>query len=179
MALTRWRLTDPDHVDYFASLQWIVRLEDGIDSFFAGVALVGGAGMLVERARGRSPKSWGPGRWVWFLVASYLFLKLLDPICSTVSQHIWAVGLNQASLIQDVIEGFRWKYGEFLLRSTSWFILAFGLTALVAGTPRDPNPDSREWAGWAFAFLLVSTVLALKTLLLLGYPESMMGGGMG
>ena len=59
MALTRYRLTDPDYVEFCGVLTWIVRLEDGIDAFFEGVALVGGLGILLEQARGKSPRIWG------------------------------------------------------------------------------------------------------------------------
>jgi len=175
MALTRYRLTDADYQELCAVLTGIVRLEDGIDAFFEGVALVGGLGILVERARGKSPRILGPGRRIWALVASYLLLHLVDPICGTVSAHIWDV-FHQDSLIEDVLEGLRWRYGQVLLPSVSWFLLALALPAFAARSQLGAKPDGRERAGRVLAVLLISTVLILKALIVLGFQEGTMGG---
>jgi hypothetical protein len=175
MALTHYRLTDPDYEEVSAVLTGIVRLEGGIDAFFEGVALVGGLGLLVERVRRKSPRIWGPGRWIWALVASYLLLHVVDPICGTVSAHIWDV-FRQTSLIEDVLEGLRWRYDRVLLPSVSWFLLALALTTQAARPHLGAQSDGRERAGRVFAVLLISTVLVLKALILLGFQEGTMGG---
>jgi hypothetical protein len=178
LALVRYQQTDPDYQELGGFLTGIVRLEDGIDVFFAGVALVGGMGILVERARGRSPRNWGPGRWIWVIVASYLLLHVLDAFCGTLSAHIWAVGVNQASLVEDLLRGLRWKYGRYLLPSISWFTLALAMTSLLARPQLPPAPDARDRAGTVFAVLLIFCVLVLKVFILFGYQEGTMGGGM-
>ena len=89
LGLARHRLTDPDLAYSFGVLSWFVSFEIGADAFFAGVGLVGGLAVLVERLRGRSPSPWGPGRRVWFLVASYLLIILIDRILGTVMSRLF------------------------------------------------------------------------------------------
>jgi|GEM_PF-3133730 len=178
LGLTRYRLSDSDHAEAFSNLQWIVRFKDGIDTFYAGVAIVGSVGLLVESVRGRSPKTWGPGRWVWSFVALYLLFRQIDPICGTVSRHIWAVGMNSNSLISDLIYNVFCNNDWFLLTSAAWMLMAMWLTSLFARSPRELNPDGREWAGRVFALLLILTTFSLKALILLGHQEESMGGGL-
>ena len=73
LGLASYRLSWPGRAETFGPLSWIDWFEVGIDSIFAGVGLVSGLATFVEQTRGSSRVPWGPGRWVWFVVASYLF----------------------------------------------------------------------------------------------------------
>lgn len=178
LGLARYRLTWPEQAETFGALSRIDSFEIGIDSILAGVGLVGGLATLVERVRGRSPVLWGPGRWVWFLVASYLVLTLLNEIAGTIAIRFTPGIFIQDSMFTDIIRGLRGRYGELLLRPMTWFLLALGLTSLADPTQRTPTPDAREWGGRVFAVVIVSTGLCLRALLLLGIRQQSMGGGM-
>ena len=178
LGLARYRLTWPEQEESFGALSRIDLIEIGIDSILAGVGLVGGLATFIERVRGRSPVPLGPGRWVWFLVASYLLLTLLNEIAGTIAIRFAPGIFIQNSVFTDIIRGLRGRYGELLLRPMTWFLLALGLTLLADPRQRTPTPDAREWGGRVFAAVLVSTGLGLRTLLLLGIRQEAMGGGM-
>jgi hypothetical protein len=178
LGLARYRLTWPERAETFGAPSRIDSFELGIDSFLAGVGLVGGLATFVERVRGRSPVRWGPGRWVWCLVASYLLLALLNEIVGTIALRFTPGIFIQDSVPTDIIRGLRGRYGEFLPGSMTWLLLTLGLTSLADPTPRTLTPDAREWCGRVFAAVLVSTWLGLRALLLLGIRQQAMGGGM-
>ena len=178
LGLASYRLTWPDRADTFGPLSGIDWFEVGIDATLAGIGLVGGLATFAERARRSSHVPWGPGRWVWSLVASYLLLTLLDQILGTIAMRFApGVVFVQNSIPTDIIDGLRGRYGEFLFPFMTWFILSLGLTSLAVRAPRDPASDAREWCGRVFAVLLVSIGLGLRALLLLGFRRQVMGGG--
>ena len=178
LGLARHRLTDPDLAYSFGVLSWFVSFEIGADAFFAGVGLVGGLAVLVERLRGRSPSPWGPGRRVWFLVASYLLIILIDRILGTVMSRLFMDAYFSSSISDEIVSGMRGEYGEFLFPSMAWFLLALGLTSLTDHARRNLAADSRDWGGRLFAALLVSTWLGLRVLVLFNTYKQSMGGGM-
>jgi hypothetical protein len=176
--LARYRLTWPERAETFGAPSRIDSFELGIDSFLAGVGLVGGLATFVERVRGRSPVRWGTGRRVWCLVASYLLLTLLNELVGTIALRFTPGIFIQDSVSTDITRGLRGRYGEFLPQFMTWFLLALGLTSLADPTPRTPTPDGRECCGRVFAAVLVSSGLGLRALLLLGIRQQAMGGGM-
>jgi hypothetical protein len=178
LGLASYRLTWPDRAETFGPLSWIDWFEAGIDSTFAGVGLVSGLATFVERVHGSSRVPWGPGRWAWTVVASYLLLTLLDKVLGTIAIRFTPGIFIQKSIITDIMSGLRGRYGEFLFPSMTWFLLSLGLTSLAIRAPRNPTCDAREWCGRVFAVLLVSTGLVLRALLLLGFRLQFIGGGM-
>jgi hypothetical protein len=178
LGLASNRLTWPDRVETFGPSSAIDWFEVGIDSIFAGVGLVSGLATFVERARKSYRLPWGPGRYVWALVASYLILTFLDQILSTIAIRFNPeVAFIQNSIATDIVQGIRGRYGHSLFPFMTWFLLSLGLTSLAVRSPRDPAPDAREWCGRVFGVLLVSTGLGLRALLLLGIRHPGMGGG--
>ncbi len=185
LGLARYRLTGPELADTLTQLPPIYWYEEGIDSFLAGMALVGGLGTLIERARGKSPAAWGPGRWAWASLAIYLVIHLLEWTAEITAQYNQAivanprVGIGQNSLWEKILQEQRGGYSGLLLTSIPWFLLALGLTSLAAPGRRDSSPDAREWAGRLFAASIVAVAIGFTALLLLGFKPSGMGGGMG
>lgn len=178
LGLARYRLTWPEQAETFGTLSWVDSFEIGVDSIFAGVGLVGGLATFVERVRGKSPVCWGPGRWVWSIVASYLVLTTLDKILGTMAIRFEPGIYIQNSLSTEIIRGLRGRYFEFLLQPMTWFLTALGLTSLAGRTQRNPILDGRECGGRVFAAVLIFTGLGLRALQLLGIRSQVMGGGM-
>jgi len=178
LGLASYRLTWPDWGETFGPLSWIDWFEVGIDSIFAGVGLVSGLATFVEQVRRSSRVPWGPGRWAWAVVASYLLLTLFDEALGTIAIRFTPGIFIQNSVTTDILNGVRGRYGEFLFPSMTWFLLALGLTSLAVRATRTNVCDAREWCGRVFAGLLVTTGLALRALLLLGFRHQIMGGGM-
>ena len=179
LGLASYRMTWPDWEETFGSPSSIDRFEIGIDSIFAGVGLVSGLATFVEQVRRRLRVSWGPGRWVWGVVASYLLLTLFDKALGTIAiRSDPGMIFIQNPILTDILDGVRGRYGEFLFPSMTWFLLALGLTSLAVRTTRRTVCDAREWCGRVFASLLVATGLGLRALLLLGFRHQIMGGGM-
>jgi hypothetical protein len=165
-------------MDYYEVLSGFAVFQVGVDAFFAGVGLVGGLGVLVERLGGRPAVPWGPGRRTWLLVASYLVLTQLDMAVGTAASRLDPGLFFQGSIVDDIFNGLREDYGPFLLPPMAWFLLALGLTSL-ADAPRPARPaDAKEWGGRVFAGLIVSTWLGLRILIWLGVYRGSMGGGM-
>jgi hypothetical protein len=177
LGLASYRLTWPDRSSTFGPTSGIDWFEVGIDATFAGIGLVGGLATFCERARRSSRGPWGPGRWVWSLVASYFLLTLLDQILGTIAMRFApGVVFLQKSITTDIIDGIRGRYGAFLFPFMTWFLLSLGLTWLAVRAPRDPAPDAREWCGRVFGALVVSTGLGLRVFELLGFRSQIMGG---
>src|SRR5262249_46259973 len=105
LGLARYRLTWPERAETFGA-------PSRIDSFLAGVGLVGGLATFVERVRGRSPVRWGPGRWVWCLVASSLLLALLNEIVGTIAIRFTPGIFIQDSVSTEITRGLRGRFGE-------------------------------------------------------------------
>src|SRR4051794_37354566 len=110
MGLARYRL---NWSELSGLNSWLVWLEITVGGVCAGVALVGGLGLLIERARGKSPSPWGPGRWAWLFLASYLVLDGLDSFVRTVAVRLHTT--NSTSLIEDFLEGLQGEHGELLI----------------------------------------------------------------
>jgi hypothetical protein len=180
LGLARYRLNWPDLPESYPHLASIDQFEVGSDSFLAGVGLVGGLALGLRAALGRERRPWGPGRWVWFLIPTYLLLTLSDRVAGTVAARSIR-SFSSDPLGAEVINGFWGDYGGFLLPADDlrfvWFLLAAGLTGLVARAPHDPAPDAREWAGRVVAVLIIVNGLGLRALLLFGIREQGMGGG--
>ena len=120
----------------------------------AGVALVGLAGLLVERARRRSPAHWGLGRWSWAVAGLYAAWVHLVGFEGAAFR-----GYNQLGLIWVYFYGLREARPSLVP-----MLLSVWLTARFARLPRDPAPDAREWAGRAFGgFVVVVTAIRLAT----------------
>ncbi len=137
-----------------------------------------GLATLVEQVRRTSRVPWGPGRWAWAAVASYLLLTLVDEALGTIAIRFTPGIFIQNSVTTDILNGVRGRYGEFWFPSMTWFLLALGLTSLAVRATHTNVCDAREWCGRGFAGLLVTTGLALRALLLLGFRHQIMGGGM-
>jgi len=176
LGFARYRATGPEYTEFFGSL--LEQSQDFSDAILAGVALGEGLGVVVERVWGRSPSRWGPGRWVWCLAASYLVLRGLDCVGDTVSFRNSAVYV-QDSLNADLARGLRGKYAEFLIPQFAWFLLALGLTWLVARRGDAIVNDGRELTGRVFAALTVVLMLGFKVITLYGYYQGEIGGGTG
>ncbi len=134
-----------------------VRLFGG--AFLTGLALSGGVGLAVEAFRGRRPSTWGLGRWVWSIAAMFVLFSVASGL----------VALEVNRLVRDdslpPLDG---AVGGLLTRTAiyqffggfAWTIAALCATAMLAGSPRDPEPDAREWAGRLFASLAVALNIA-------------------
>ncbi len=143
-------------LDVRRSSDW-VRLLGG--SILTGMALAGGVGLAVETVRGRRPASWGLGRWIWsiatmfmvFFVASSLAgWRSIDSSARTgCPRSAWR---SRAYFERIAIHQF---FGAF-----AWTIAAVCTTAMLARSPRDPEPDAREWAGRLFASVAVALNIA-------------------
>jgi len=175
LGFNRYRATGEDYTEYYRTR--FMQFQDGADSILAGVALVEGLGVLIERVRGKSPARWGPGRWVWCLAATYLALRMLDLVRENVAARLSRT-YSSDSLWSAVLECVRGKYGEFLIPSFGWFLLALCLTALAARRGDSTAPDGREWSGRAYALVVVVVLLGFTVLTLLGFYQGGMGGGM-
>jgi len=175
LGFNRYRATGEDYAECYGT--GFQQFQDGADSILAGVALVEGLGILIERVRGKSPSRWGPGRWVWCLAATYLALQMLDLVRDNAAARLSRT-FSSDPLWSDVLRCVRGKYGEFLIPSFGWFLTALGLTALVARREESTAADGREWSGRAYAALVVVVLLCFKALTLLGFYQGGMGGGM-
>jgi hypothetical protein len=174
--LIRFRATGPDYRELCPT--FVDRLIDGTDVFFAGAAVVVGASVAVERARGTTHRAWGIGRWIWFASFAYVLLRVAERASDTLSHRRTAIHVDN-SWLSDVIVGFRGKYSGFLLPSFAWMLLAFLICWLTAPSKAIDNArDALETSGRVFAALVILTLLAMKVLLFLGYNQGGMGGGL-
>jgi hypothetical protein len=176
LGFARYRATGPDHAEFYPTR--FARLQDGADAILAGVALIGGLGVLAERARGASRAPWGVGRWAWSLAAVYLILTTLDRVAGMASARM-GPGYFSDPLGRAILADFRGKYGEFLLPAFGWFLFAGGLVGLFARREGVPASDDRERSGRAFAAVVVALLIGFTSLRLLGFGPPTMGGGMG
>jgi hypothetical protein len=118
--------------------------------FFCGLGLMGSLGLYVERVRKRSPPVWGLGRWTWSLMIPILLFPAFQ---HSVGVLLYREGVKELrGMIPFLIEESFRDYPRMQLA----VLFAFVIASRVAGLPRDPAPDAREWAGRAYAFLLVA-----------------------
>jgi hypothetical protein len=172
MAFARYRATCPEFPEYYPTR--FGRIQDGVDSVFTGVALVEAFGVAVERARGKSPRPWGWGRWVWCLAGAYIVVAALDHVADLAASRALATYI-QNSFTEDLVEAIRGGWGAFLLPTLAQFLLAGCAVMLIAPHVKETKVDDRELSGRAFAALTVALMLTFKVLMCLGYS----GGGMG
>jgi hypothetical protein len=118
-------------------------------SFITGFVIVEAIGLWIEKARGRGLSPWGLGRLTW---------STLGVVC--LFQWPWDTTWYVLRRYGDVTafhEAF-WK----LVRVTAggshnlaWIPLALIITTRLAGLPRDPKPDGREWAGRVYGIVIL------------------------
>jgi hypothetical protein len=158
-AVVRSHVSGGPWVGYFgtpARADW-VRLVGG--SFLTGLALAGAGGLAVEAFRGRRPSSWGLGRWIWSIAGFFMIFNAADLIAETAVLYFGPASrsFNWRAMVGSLPE--RWAIHQFYA-SFGWSIAAVCATAMLAGAPRDPEPDAREWAGRLFASLAVAVNIA-------------------
>lgn len=173
--LARYRISNPDWADYHPGRSPIDWSEEAIGCVLAGTAFVSGLGTFLERARGKVPGAWGPGRWSLASLCLYLTLSLLDDVAGTVASHYQ--GLHQNTTVHDILEGFRGRYYEFLPPDVAWFLLALGVVSLAAPSKPRERADAREWTGRMLAALIVVAALVFRCLSWFGVRPQGMGGG--
>jgi hypothetical protein len=118
--------------------------------FFCGLGLMGSLGLYVERVRKRSPPVWGLGRWTWSMMLPILLFPVLR---HCVVEPLFGEGLKGLlATISFVIEEAVRDYPRMQLA----VLFAFVIASRVAGLPCGPALDAREWAGRAYAFLVVA-----------------------
>jgi hypothetical protein len=115
---------------------------------------MGSLGLFVERIRKRSPPVWGLGRWTWSLMIPIFLFPFLE---DSVSELLFGKGVKALLVLPNVQKTLAIEslYNRF--PSTYLTVLFACLIATrIAGLPRDPAPDAREWAGRAYGLLLVA-----------------------
>ncbi len=173
--VARLHLGNPDWSDYHPANSWIDWSEDAIDCVLAGTALVLGLGTITERALGKLPPIWGPGRWLLASLSIFLPACLLAEISNTIVSH--RLGEFQNSVLKDILHGLRGRYYEFLPADISYLVVAMALTWWIAPGRRN-DADAREWTGRAIALLIVGAACVFRLLQWSGFRETFMGGGL-
>jgi hypothetical protein len=131
-------------------------------SFLAGFGLVVGVGTWVEAARRRWQVGWGPGRWVWSVVAlNFVFQNVLLALESI---DLVFDGRNR----ETIMLRFRDRHAIYFAATVPVFVAALLVTCRGARPATGAAPDARERAGRAYAGLLIAFVLIEETLRLLG-----------
>jgi hypothetical protein len=166
-ALSRDQLAEPRtraHLAVAPPSEW-VRLAGG--AILTGLAISGGVGLALESARGRRPSSWGLGRWIWSIAGVYVALNLATALVfAAATQFRQHRTLVRGEVLLRVTRYY--VASSMLTDSAVWFLTAVCATAMFAGSPRDPEPDAREWLGRVFASVCVATLIAMRTLQAMG-----------
>jgi hypothetical protein len=136
----------------------------------AGFGLVVGLDTWLEAARRRGPIPWGPGRWVWSVVAAYMVLKAASclPVMMASTRAVilmWPVALPYPRNIRDVESVVLVDFDN----TVPWLLGAVAFTRWVARSDRTAATDARERTGRAYAVLLVALAVAVKVLLAVGF----------
>ena len=118
--------------------------------FFCGLGLMGSLGLFVERIRKLSPPVWGLGRWTWSLMIPIFLFPFLQ---HSVGELLFGEGVK--GLLGTITFEIELSLRDFP-RMQLAVLFAFLIASRVAGLPRDPAPDAREWAGRIYAFLLIT-----------------------
>lgn len=117
-----------------------------VGPFLSGVVVVGGIGTWLERARGKSPQSWGLGHWAWSICGACVALWSLWAVAIRVGLALrypdWA-GPGPLDLDNHLGVSLYNIWGQQSL----WFLLAFPITWRLARRPPAVIPDEREWLG--------------------------------
>lgn len=164
MAFATWIIHEPNRVPYYRYAAWGRQFKDAADGFLAAVALAGCLGVWIERARRRSPRPWGPGRWAWSVVGLYILLDygfhftrkaVLDRERMV---RISATDKPSVEILGKILAGFhadaRLHVFELFRGAPPYILIALGLTYLAACSEPCPRADGREWAGRFFAVLV-------------------------
>jgi hypothetical protein len=135
-----------------------------VAAFLGGISLVMGLVLWVEASRPHAHRVWGIGRWIWSLSATSIVLPVawmavMAPSITYLRQHTM---ITPADLESNFVMLVVWSMNVF-----PGLLIAFLFTACIAGWPRDPAPDHREWTGLAFGGLLVIHHTALQLLMIL------------
>jgi len=164
--LLRDEVSDPrlrDRLPNAPASEWL-RLVG--ETSLTGLALVGGLGLAVEAIRGRSPATWGLGRWIWSIAGSYAVLNIAANLAYAVVRRLLD---RRVVLAPEMIAGLlRYLVRGQMLTEFVWALTAVCLTAAFARAPRDPSPDAREWAGRIYASLVIALEIALRALQAMG-----------
>jgi hypothetical protein len=158
-ALIRWELALASYPSAGSPSpsRWI-RLLGG--SLLGALTVTGTVGLALETARGRRPASWGLGRWIWAIAGLSLVLDMACLLAANLVQRLAFSGVPMSPflvMMRGVAE--RTSIHHFF-GSIGWSFAALCATAMVARTPRDDEPDAREWAGRLFASLVVAVNIA-------------------
>jgi hypothetical protein len=108
------------------------------------LALAGGAGLACEAIRGRRPESWGIGRWIWSIAAVATVFGVLTQFAFLAIHHLRTGALFTFAEFHDSA---RHEIYTVWRGITTWMLAGVWITSALAGTPRDPEPDIREWLG--------------------------------
>jgi hypothetical protein len=135
--------------------EWI-KLVGG--SSLTGMALASGVGLVVETICGRRPASWGLGRWIWSIAGLFSIFYSADLFAQVAIGHLAPGGALSLVPVAPTLLGRAAIYQFF--SGFAWAIAAVCTTAMLAGSPRDPEPDTREWAGRLFASLAIALNIA-------------------
>ena len=155
LGFARWHIQDPVYSPGYAQLIWALWLKEAGNGFFAGAAIAGFLGLLIEVASRRSPRPWGLGRWAWSVVGLFLLSRhALNTI--DVAKLYWSRGYTMASFVEQLLPEARVNLCVWLLDTAPYILIAVGATRLVSG-PNAAHGDGREWAGRIFAVLIVVT----------------------
>ncbi len=152
LGFARWHIQDPNYSSGYAQLIWALWLKEAGNGFFAGAAMAGFLGLLIEVASRRSPRPWGLGRWAWSVVG--LFLVSRHAIETThIAKLYWSRGYTLASFVEQLLPEARVNFSNLLFAIVPYIVIAVGVTHWVcAGNEGNATPsDGREWAGRVFA----------------------------
>ena len=139
-----------------------MRLPRVINPMLTGIAIVEGLVLAAESARRRGPERWGLGRWAWATSAIFLLVSGTLALFAGAAFRFVRLGkrIEPGPLVDTLAYSWRSAIG-------STFALAFLAGALafhLAGGPRDPSPDGREWSGRAFVGLIAAWTVAWRAL---------------
>lgn len=147
-------------------VQPLIPLWWGWGAVAGGLASAGGVGLAIEAIRGRRPSSWGIGRWIWSIsgvtMALWLLDQSFDTTLSAIKHRRWPTLLEYSQLLRHEID--TWWLG-----AAPWVLAGVVVTAMLARSPRDPEPDTREWLGRLFAGLVVTLKFAWSAIWILIY----------
>jgi hypothetical protein len=118
-------------------------------SFIAGLLFVESIGVWIEKARRRGPSPWGFGRMTWSTLGGACLIAWAWDMSWDLFGAYGAGALSTAPF---------WFYAadrSWKSRFLVWIPLALIITTRLAGLPRDPKPDAREWFGRVFGILIM------------------------
>ncbi len=166
LGLARWHIQDPVYAEGYADsggAEWLRQVGDG---FFAGVAVAGFLGLMVEVAARRSPRPWGLGRWAWSVVGLFVVSRHALGVVFDAIVH-WYMGMMK-EFAADLLPRLRANLCHWLLAIAPYLIIAVWTTRWVSG-PKAGRADGREWAGRIFGILIIVTMVVIDCLATAGF----------